>query len=170
MSNPEQLITDYEAKLASVQENAARTAAEIESVTVSERSKDGQIAVKVNHTGNVVDLEIGTAVRMKPSLAQDIMRTIQGAQAKLAGAMQAGVPSIAGTETMDALVSQLHSEFPEPEPEGYVEGGYAPAQDSSRFVVDEEPAAPQKPAPPRPARPARDEGQDEDYFGGGFLR
>lgn len=124
MTNAEQLIADFEAKLAAARREADKTRMEIERVSVSEHSKDGQITVKVNHAGNLVGLEIGPVVREKPSLAQDILRTVQAAQAKLADAVQTGVPSIAGTETMGELIGRLRAEYPELEPEGYVEGGF----------------------------------------------
>jgi DNA-binding protein YbaB len=172
VTNPEQLISGFEAKLAAARRNAGRVRAEIESVSVSEHSKDGQITVKVNHAGNLVGLEIGPVVREKPSLAQDILRTVQAAQAKLADAVQTSVPSIAGTEAMGELVGRLHSEYPEPEPWGYVEGGYAePVNDGARFVAEDEAPIPKPPLPPRPTRPVTGDGHDDDYFGGGdFLR
>ncbi|WP_181776652.1 YbaB/EbfC family nucleoid-associated protein [Amycolatopsis pittospori] len=181
MSNPEQLFADFEAKLADAQRKANQMRTEIEGVSVSERSKDGQISVKVNHAGNLVGLEIGPSVRDNPALAQEILRVVQSAQSKLAGAMQAGVPSIAGTETMNELVNQLHNEYPEPEPTGYVEGGHQEADEDDRFVAEDEldappprPTPPVPPAPPSaPPRAARRQQTDheDDYFtGGDFLR
>ncbi|MFK0243231.1 YbaB/EbfC family nucleoid-associated protein [Amycolatopsis azurea] len=177
MSNPERLFADFEAKLADAQRKANQMRTEIEGVSVSERSKDGQISVKVNHAGNLVGLEIGPSVRENPALAQEILRVVQTAQSKLAGAMQTGVPSIAGTETMNELVSQLHNEYPEPEPTGYVEGGHQEVDEDDRFVADDEldepPPAPKPPAPPAPPRAARRQQADheDDYFtGGDFLR
>ncbi|MFC3450322.1 YbaB/EbfC family nucleoid-associated protein [Amycolatopsis speibonae] len=182
MSNPEQLFADFEAKLADAQRKANQMRTEIESVSVSERSKDGQISVKVNHAGNLVGLEIGPSVRDNPALAQEILRVVQSAQSKLADAMQTGVPSIAGSETMNELVSQLHNEYPEPEPTGYVEGGHQAADEDDRFVSDDEldapppPPAPKPPAPPAPPAPPRatrrqQPDHEDDYFAGGdFLR
>ncbi|RSM37040.1 YbaB/EbfC family DNA-binding protein [Amycolatopsis balhimycina DSM 5908] len=170
MSNPEQLFSSFEAKMAEAQQKADRMRAEMETVSVAERSKDGQIGVKVNHLGNLVGLEIGQAAREKPDLADEILRTVQVAQSRLAAAVESGVPSIAGTGTMAELVGQLHREYPEPEPEGFVEGGYETrVDDAARFIVEEEPPKPA--APPRPARPPADGGTDDDYFGdGGYLR
>ncbi|MFI6300727.1 YbaB/EbfC family nucleoid-associated protein [Amycolatopsis thailandensis] len=182
MSNPEQLFTDFEAKLADAQRKANQMRTEIEGVSVSERSKDGQISVKVNHAGNLVGLEIGPSVRDNPALAQEILRVVQSAQSKLAGAMQAGVPSIAGTETMNELVNQLHNEYPEPEPTGYVEGGHQTEDEDDRFVADDEldppppppapkpPAPPAPPAPPRAARRQQADHEDDYFTGGDFLR
>ncbi|MGW5742749.1 YbaB/EbfC family nucleoid-associated protein [Amycolatopsis sp. NPDC003861] len=169
MSNPEQLLASFDAKIAEAKQRGDRMQAEMAAVSVSERSQDGQIAVEVNHLGNLVGLEIGHAVREKASLADEILRTVRRAQSKLAGAVQAGMPSIAGTETMDELVRQLHHEFPEPEPQGFVDGGYAaPANEGARFIAEEPPAPKPKPAPPRPAPEA---GADDDYFSDGdYLR
>lgn len=83
---------------------------------------------------------------------------MQRAQSKLAGAMQTGVPSIAGSETMNELVTQLHNQYPEPEPTGYVEGGHQPEDEDDRFLADDEPdtpPAPKPPAPPAPPAPPR---------------
>lgn len=170
MSNPEQLLASFDAKIAEAKQRGDRMQAEMATVSVSERSQDGQIAVKVNHLGNLVGLEIGHAVREKANLADEILRTVHRAQSRLAGAVQAGMPSIAGTETMNELVEQLHREFPEPEPQGFVDGGHAaPANDDgSRFVVEEELPSQPKPKPPRPAPEA---GTDDDYFSDGdYLR
>lgn len=56
MSNPEQLFADFEAKPAAAQQKANQMRSEIESVSVSARSKDGQISVKVNHAGHLAGL------------------------------------------------------------------------------------------------------------------
>ncbi|MET8993816.1 YbaB/EbfC family nucleoid-associated protein [Amycolatopsis sp. NPDC004169] len=171
MSNPEQLLASFDAKIAEAKQRGDRMQAEMAAVSVAERSQDGQIAVTVNHLGNLVGLEIGHAVREKANLADEILRTVQRAQSKLADAVQTGIPSIAGTDTMDELVQQLHREFPEPEPQGFVEGGHAaPASDGSRFIAEEE--TPAKPAPkPVPPRPAPEPGTDDDYFSDGdYLR
>ena len=175
MSNPEQLLASFDAKIAEAKQRGDRMQAEMAAVSVAERSPDGQIAVKVNHLGNLVGLEIGHAVREKANLADEILRTVQRAQSRLAGAVQAGMPSIAGTDTMNELVDQLHREFPEPEPEGFTDGGLAaPVNDGSRFIAEEEPPSPPKPkpAPPRPAPGAgAGAGADDDYFSDGdYLR
>lgn len=166
MSSPEQLLASFDAKIAEAKQRGDRMQAEMAAVSVSERSQDGQIAVEVNHLGNLVGLEIGHAVREKANLADEILRTVRRAQSKLAGAVQAGMPSIAGTETMTELVQQLEHEFPEPAPQGFVDGG--PADDGARFIAEEEPPAPPKPAPPRRAP---EPGTDDDYFSDGdYLR
>ncbi|KDN17804.1 YbaB/EbfC family nucleoid-associated protein [Amycolatopsis rifamycinica] len=171
MSNPEQLLASFDAKIAEAKRRGDRMQAELAAVSVSERSQDGQIAVKVNHLGNLVGLEIGHAVREKANLADEIMRTVQRAQSKLAGAVQAGIPSIAGTETMNELVQQLHREFPEPEPQGFVDGGpAAPTSEGARFIAEDEPPTQPKPKP-APPRPAPEAGTDDDYFSDGdYLR
>ncbi|MDI5977808.1 YbaB/EbfC family nucleoid-associated protein [Amycolatopsis magusensis] len=178
MTSPDQLFADFEAKLAETQRKAEQMRAEIELVSVSERSKDGQIKVTVNHAGNLTGLEIGPIARAKADLDQQILRTMQAAQSKLADAMQGGVPSIAGSETMAELIEQLNAAYPEPEPDDYVEGGggYGAIPDEdSRFVADHDtpaspppPPAPPAPAPERRPRPTRstEPAHDDDYFSG----
>ncbi|MEV7092894.1 YbaB/EbfC family nucleoid-associated protein [Amycolatopsis sp. NPDC051045] len=173
MSNPEQLLASFDAKIAEAKQRGDRMQAEMAAVSVSERSQDGQIAVKVNHLGNLVGLQIGHAVREKANLADEILRTVQRAQSRLADAVQDGIPSIAGTETMNELVDQLHREYPEPEPQGFVDGGHAaPAADGSRFIAEEEPPPAPKPTPnPGPPRHASENGADDEYFSDGdYLR
>ena len=80
MSNPEQLLASFDAKIAEAKQRGDRMQAEMAAVSVAERSPDGQIAVKVNHLGNLVGLEIGHAVREKANLADEILRTVQRAQ------------------------------------------------------------------------------------------
>lgn len=174
MTNPEQLLARFDAKIVEAKQRGERMQSEMATVSVSERSRDGQISVRVNHLGNLVGLEIGHAIREKPNLADEILRTVQLAQSRLANAVQTGIPSIAGTETMNELVSQLHREYPEPEPQGFVEGGHAsPASEGARFIAEEEPPSPAKPVPPAPEPPRRrqEPGVDDDYFtDGDYLR
>jgi DNA-binding protein YbaB len=174
VSNPEQLIADFEARMAESQRKADRMVSEIEAVSVSERSKDGQIGVKVDHAGNLVGLEIGLSVRDKPDLAEEILRTVKSAQSKLAGAMQVGVTDPVGPEVMNQLVSRLEQAFPAPQPEGFAPPPAPPRNDGDRFVPEEErqlPAGPKPPEPPRAPRPSSDDGHDDDYFSDGdYLR
>ena len=174
MSNPEQLIADFESRMAESQRKADRMVGEIEAVSVSERSKDGQIGVKVDHAGNLVGLEIGMGVRDKPDLAEAILRTVKSAQSKLAGAMRAGVTDPVGPEVMNQLVSRLEQAFPAPAPEGFAASSAAPRDEGDRFVPDEErqpPPAPKPPEPPRAPRLSSDDGRDDDYFSDGdYLR
>jgi DNA-binding protein YbaB len=174
VSNPEQLIADFETRMAESQRKADRMVGEIEAVSVSERSKDGQIGVKVDHAGNLVGLEIGMSVRDKPDLAEAILRTVKSAQSKLAGAMRAGVTDPVGPEVMNQLVSRLEQAFPAPAPEGFAAPSAALRDEGDRFVPDEErqpPPAPKPPEPPRAPRPSSDDGHDDDYFSDGdYLR
>ncbi|WP_103353861.1 YbaB/EbfC family nucleoid-associated protein [Amycolatopsis sp. CA-128772] len=171
MTNPEQLIADFEARMAESRRKAELMVNEIEAVTVSERSRDGQIGVEVDHAGNLVGLKIGMSVRDKPDLAEEILRTVKAAQSKLATAVQAGVAHPVGPEVMNELVSRLERQFPAPEPAGFAAPPAPSADDGTRFVPEAERGLPPSPKPPRPARPAAEEGHDDDYFGDGdYLR
>src|SRR4051812_33930596 len=153
--------------MAESQRKAERMVGEIEAVSVSERSRDGQIGVEVDHAGNLVGLEIGMSVRDKPDLAEEILRTVKVAQSKLATAMQAGVTDPVGPEGMNELVSRLQRQFPAPEPEGFTPPP-PPADDGTRFVPEAEHERPPAPkTPPRAPRPPADEGHDDDYYGDG---
>lgn len=171
MTNPEQLIADFEARMAESRRKAGRMVGEIEAVSVSERSRDGQIGVKVDHAGNLVGLEIGMSVRDKPDLAEEILRTVKTAQSKLATAMLAGVTDPVGPEVMNELVSRLQRQFPAPEPAGFTPPSSPSADDGTRFVPEAEHELPPPPKPPRAPRPQADEGHDDDYYGDGdYLR
>ncbi|SEB40242.1 YbaB/EbfC DNA-binding family protein [Amycolatopsis tolypomycina] len=168
MSNPEQLIAGFEARMAESQRQADRMVSEIEAVSVAERSKDGQIGVKVDHAGNLIGLEIGLSVRDKPDLAEEILRTVRSAQSKLAGAMRAGVTDPVGPEVMNQLVNRLEQAFPVPEPEGFAPPA-PPRDEGARFVPEEERQPP--PEPSRAPRPSTEDGHDDDYFSDGdYLR
>jgi DNA-binding protein YbaB len=174
VTNPEQLIADFESRMAESQRKAQQMVSEIEAVSVSERSKDGQIAVVVDHAGNLTGLEIGMGVREKPNLAEEILRTVKAAQSKLAAAVQVGVTDPVGPEVMDELVSRLRQNFPAPEPEGFPTPQAAPSEDV-RFVPEEERESPPEPkppaSPPRHSRLATGNGHDDDYFSDGdYLR
>jgi DNA-binding protein YbaB len=160
--------------MAESQRKAQQMVSEIEAVSVSERSKDGQIRVEVDHAGNLTGLEIGMGVREKPNLADEILRTVKAAQSKLAAAVEVGVSDPVGPEVMNELVSRLRQNFPAPEPEGFPTPQASP-HDDVRFVPEEEralPPAPKPPAsPPRQSRPATGDGHDDDYFSDGdYLR
>jgi DNA-binding protein YbaB len=171
VTNPEQLIADFEARMAESRHKAERMVSEIEAVSVSERSRDGQIGVQVDHAGNLVGLEIGMSVRDKPDLADEILRTVKAAQSKLAAAVQAGVTDPVGPEVMNELVSRLQRTFPEPEPEGFAPTPAPPRNDEARFLPEEERDQPPAPKPPRVRRPSTDEGHEDDYFSDGdYLR
>ncbi|UOX87268.1 YbaB/EbfC family nucleoid-associated protein [Amycolatopsis sp. FBCC-B4732] len=172
MSNPEQLVADFESRMAESQRKAERMVGEIEAVSVSERSKDGHIGVKVDHAGNLVDLEIGLSARDKPDLAEEILRTVKAAQSKLAAAVRVGVTDPVGPEVMYQLVSRLERAFPAPEPEGFAPPPAPPGNDGERFVPEEERQVAPAPKPaPRAPRPSSDDGHDDDYFSDGdYLR
>jgi hypothetical protein len=121
VDDPDQLIDDVEERLAAIVRNAEVMRGEMAAVTAS-AAEDG-VSVEVNHMGNLVGLTLTNAAREEPTVAARILRLVAEAQAKLADAMRHGVPSAQGTQTLDAIVQQTRTMFPEPEPDEYVRGG-----------------------------------------------
>ncbi|SDC48435.1 YbaB/EbfC family nucleoid-associated protein [Actinokineospora iranica] len=174
MVDPYEVLDGIEERVNAMHRQALAVRDEMATVSVTERSRDGQITVTVNHMGNLTALEIGSSARSDPSLGQDILRTVQAAQSKLADAMREGVPSAQATpETMSSIVAQMREMFPEPAPDEYMRGGDRPGdQDTfaSRFLPDD--PAPAPPPQPRPTRARSDQVSDDDdyYSSGDFFR
>jgi DNA-binding protein YbaB len=158
--DPEQLFTDYEAKLDEVQRKAEQITASLKATAVTERSDDGQVTVTVNAAGNVTDLRIGPSSRQGPDLAQSIMTTMRRAQSRLADAVQRTVPPTVGTTMLTELTDQYRRTYPAPSP--------GPRDPRRTMRIGAEPAAPPPPARQPSRRP--DPGDDTDYSDRGLLR
>jgi DNA-binding protein YbaB len=157
--DPEQLFTDYEAKLDEVQRKAEQLTAGLNAAAVTERSDDGQVTVTVNAAGNVTDLRIGPGGRQGPDLAQSIMSTMRRAQSRLADAVRHTVPPTVGPELMTELTDQYRRTYPVPPPES------RDPRRTMRLGAEE-----QQPPPPRPPRRRPAPGDDTDYSDRGLLR
>lgn len=157
--DPEQLFTDYEAKLADVQRKAEQVTAGLRAAAVTERSDDGQVTVTVNASGNVTDLRIAPGGRQGPDLAQSIMITMRRAQSRLADAVQRTVPATVGAELMSELTGQYRRTYPAPPPE--------PRDRQRTMRIGQEAGAP---PPARPSRRHPEPGDDTDYSDRGLLR
>jgi DNA-binding protein YbaB len=158
--DPEQLFTDYEAKLDEVQRKAEQISAGLKAATVTERSDDGQVTVTVNASGNVIDLRIAPGGRQGPELAQTIMATMRRAQSRLGEAVQRTVPATVGTSMMTELTDQYRRTYPAPPPE-------PPRGPQRTMRLGAEHAMP---PPARPPRRRPDPGDDTDYSNRGLLR
>lgn len=157
--DPEQLFTDYEAKLDEVQRKAEQITAGLKAAAVTERSDDGQVTVTVNAAGNVTDLRIAPGGRQGPDLAQSIMATMRRAQGRLADAIRHTVPATVGTSLMTELTDQYRRTYPAPAPE---------PRDPRRTMRLG--AGPEAPPPARPPRRRPAPGDDTDYSDRGLLR
>lgn len=186
MIDPEQLLSQYEGKLAQAQAKSDAIRENLANLQVTERSPDGQITVTVNDAGNLVGLQLGQALQRKDgaAVAQDIMRTLQAAQSRVANAVQESMAPLMGpdSEAMHLMMDKLRSAQPPPPPQQYVpgNGGWGPAEPRLGAIEDDAPpppppARPQQPPawpqqPPQPPRRRPVEDDDDDFGGGGILR
>jgi DNA-binding protein YbaB len=164
MTDPEQILTRYEGTLAEAQRRSDAIRDNLSSLRVTERSPDGQITVTVNDAGNLVHLTLGNALQRKDgtTVGQDVLRTIQAAQSRIADTVQEAMTPLIGadSEAMRFMVDNLRSAHPAPP----TDNGWGTTESSMGTIEDESP--PPRQPPPRPPTP-RD---DEDFNEGGFLR
>ncbi|USX49663.1 YbaB/EbfC family nucleoid-associated protein [Lentzea sp. HUAS12] len=161
MTDPNQLIEDYEQRTAALLEQAEEAKAQIANLTGAATSSDGAVTVSVSAGGALLSLSFGTKADEMPKdrLAALVLSTAKRAQAQAVGQITTIMAPLIGdnSEAMQFVQSQIPPiDVPdEPEPT-------APRQ----FVVNEEQqdaAATQPPPPPRPARrPVEDDDTDFD--------
>lgn len=163
--DPENLLVDYEAKLAEVQRRAEHVREGLVRTTVTDRSTDGHISVTVNASGNVVGLKLADAACDQPGaeLAEAILRTIARAQSELAGAVRATMaPELAGSELLAELDTQYRTNFPEPPPDTP-----RPGRRTLRIGAEDDHAVPTEQPTRRPRQRPDD---DVDYGDRNLLR
>jgi DNA-binding protein YbaB len=181
--DPEQLLSQYEGKLAEAQAKSDAIRENLAHLQVTERSPDGQITVTVNDAGNLVGLQLGQALQRKDGavVAQDIMRTLQAAQSRVANTVQESMAPLLGadSEAMHMMMDKLRSAQPPPPPVQYGQGGgsWGPTESRLGAIEDEGAPPPPPPARPQPPRPPQQpprrrpvEDDDDDFGNGGFLR
>ncbi|MGW6444190.1 YbaB/EbfC family nucleoid-associated protein [Lentzea sp. NPDC055074] len=184
MIDPEQLLSQYEGKLAEARAKSDAIRENLAHLQVTERSPDGQITVTVNDSGNLVGLQLGQALQRKDGavVAQDILRTLQAAQSRIANTVQEAMAPLMGadSEAMHMMMDKLRSAQPPPPAGPYPSGGgWAPAEQRLGAIEDDgvpPPQArpqqsPQQPPRQSPRPPRHRSGDDDDDFGNeGFLR
>lgn len=161
--DPEELITGLEQNIEEVRSRALAIQDGLGAVRVTERSDDGQIAVTVNATGNVLDLRLADGPRAKqgPELAQDILDTMRRAQARIADTVRDRLADTAPEATLAAMDDQFRTTFPPPKEEPK-----ARTRQTLRIGAEEDLRA----APRRPSRPGRQPDDDRDFGDRGLLR
>lgn len=170
MIDPEQLLGQYEGKLAQAQAKSDAIRENLAHLQVTERSPDGQITVTVNDAGNLVALQLGQALQRKDgaAVAQDVMRTLQAAQSRIAGVVQESMAPLLGadSEAMHLMMDKLRSA--QPPPEQYVSGGggWGPTEPRLGAIEDDTPPPSR---PQRPSQPPRHRSVDDDDFGDGSI-
>lgn len=160
MTDPNQLIEDYEHRTAALLERAEEAKSQIANLTGAATSSDGAVTVSVSAGGALLSLSFGTKADDLPKdrLAALVMSTSKRAQAQAVGQIATIMAPIIGdnSEAMQFVQSQIPPiDVPdEPTP-----------QTPQQFVVNEEQqdaAATQPPPAPRPAR-RHAEDDDTDY-------
>jgi DNA-binding protein YbaB len=174
MIDPEQLLSQYEGKLAQAQAKSDAIRENLAHLQITERSPDGQITVTVNDAGNLVALQLGQALQRKDgaAVAQDVMRTLQAAQSRIASVVQESMAPLLGadSETMHLMMDKLRSSQPPPPPEQYVpgNGGWGPTEPRLGSIEDDTPPPPRPQQAPRP--PQHRPIDDDDFGNGSILR
>jgi hypothetical protein len=163
MTDPDQLIADFEEKAAQARQRAERIRDGLTAVRVTERTPDGRVAVTVNASGNLVDLRLADGPQDKagPELAQDIMRTLRRAQSHLAEAVRDGLGEVAGPDTLAELENQYRTTYPPP-----AEEPKDRRRRTLRIGAEEDLSA----AQPRAGRPRQRSEDDPDHGDRNLLR
>jgi DNA-binding protein YbaB len=161
MTDPNQLIEDYEQRTAALLDQAEEAKSRIASLTGAATSTDGAVTVSVSAGGALLSLSFGTKADDMPKdrLAALVMSTAKRAQAQAVGQIATIMAPLIGdnSEAMQFVQSQIPPIDVPDEPE--------PAAPPQQFVVNEEQqdAATTQPPAPRPARrPVEDDDTDYD--------
>ncbi|ANZ34731.1 hypothetical protein BBK82_00190 [Lentzea guizhouensis] len=167
--SPEQVERQLEDWARQAEQKAERyqeMSAAVSAVSATESSPDGVVRVTVNASGAVSALELTDRIREQTgqAVAAQIMATIQKAQARLAGQVQAAMQAtIAGEQsTIESVVSSYEQRFPEPVGPPAGEG---PGFKRIGELEDETPPSP----PVERRQPQRRPIEEDDDFGGGSV-
>lgn len=161
MTDPHQLLDDYEQRTAALLERAEEAKAQIAGLTGSATSSDGAVTVSVSAGGALLNLSFGAKADDMPKdrLAAVVMSTAKRAQAQAVGQIATIMAPVIG-ENSDAMRFVQEQIPPIDIPDDEV-GEPVPRR---QFVVNEEQqdaTATQPAPPPRPARrPAEDDDSD----------
>jgi DNA-binding protein YbaB len=164
MTDPHQLIEDYEQRTAALLEKAEEAKSQIANLTGAATSSDGAVTVSVSAGGALLSLSFGTKADAMPKdrLAALVMATAKRAQAQAVGQIATIMAPVIGenSDAMRFVQSQIPQIDVPDEPDD------APPAPPRQFVVNEEQqdaAATQPPPAPRPVRrPAEDDDTDFD--------
>ncbi len=174
MTDPDQILNQYEGKLAEAQRKSDAIRETLANLRVMERSADGQIVVTVNDAGNLVDLKLGNSLQRREGdiVAQEVLRVVQAAQSRVASTVQEAMSPMLGadSEAMHFMMDKLRSAQPPPPPQ-YMPGGGGYGEGPPRLgAIEDDAPPPPPPAPPRPQRSRPPQDDDDDFSNKGFLR
>jgi DNA-binding protein YbaB len=161
MTDPHQLISDYEQRTAALLDKAEEAKSQIANLTGTATSSDGAVTVSVSAGGALLSLSFGTKADEMPKdrLAALVMSTAKRAQAQAVGQIATIMAPVIGenSEAMQFVQSQIPPiDVPD-------EDDYTPPT-PPQFVVNEEQqdAAQSSPAPRPVRRPVEDDDTDYD--------
>ncbi|MGI5503011.1 YbaB/EbfC family nucleoid-associated protein [Lentzea sp. CA-135723] len=173
MTDPDALLSQYEGRLADAQRKSDAIREGLTRLRVVESSADGQIVVTINDAGNLVDLKLGTSLQRKDgdSVAQEVLRVLQGAQSRVAATVQEALSPMLGadSEAMHFMMDKLRSAHPLPPAQYVPGGGYGDEPHRLGAIEDDAPPSPPV-ARPRPQLPRSSQDDEEDFGDKGFLR
>jgi DNA-binding protein YbaB len=140
--------------------------AQVGQVSATESSQDGLVTVTVDSAGNVTDLRITDKVREMSGeqVASAVLRTLRRAQSRLPEKLAAVMAETIGDDeqTMNTIVSNYRSKFPEPEEPDEV---LVDERRVGELEDGEEPPPVSAPPPQRPKHDNEDEGWgDQSVF------
>jgi DNA-binding protein YbaB len=161
MTDPHQLISDYEQRTAALLERAEEAKSQIAGLTGSATSSDGAVTVSVSAGGALLSLSFGAKADDMPKerLAALVMSTAKRAQAQAVGQIATIMAPVIG-DNSDAM-RFVQSQIPKIDIPDEPDDTPPPPR---QFVVNEEQQETAQPAPPpRPARrPVEDDDTDYD--------
>lgn len=111
---PDELIADYEQRLAKARDQSEQMQHELQGVEVTERSASG-VTVTVDATGKPKHIEVNDALagRGGKAVSTEIMRALGTAQTKIANRVEETMqPYLGGTEAMQRTVEALRGAHP----------------------------------------------------------
>ncbi|GAA4620097.1 YbaB/EbfC family nucleoid-associated protein [Saccharopolyspora hordei] len=139
-ADPDAMIAGFRQQIAAKLQQAERLTQAASGVQGRASSPDGSVTVVVDHSGNMVDLDLTeAALRKRPAeVSQLVLATARAAQAQLAATMQEVMAPIIGDdqETFSAVLSGLRERFPE-EPEAPAAPATDPDDDDDTWLQNQ---------------------------------
>ncbi|WP_197319146.1 YbaB/EbfC family nucleoid-associated protein [Saccharomonospora sp. NB11] len=166
----DRMIDDWTRKIQEQAQRYQAMAARVQEISVTERSPDNTVEVRINSKGLLTGLTISDSAQGKSmsELSAQIMRTVQTAQSRIPELLQQAMVETVGAEDQTAakVFDDARKTFPEP-PEETTDGAAAERDREMRFGPEED----EEPTPPPPPRPRpnvrrRPPEEDDDDFGG----
>lgn len=129
-------------------------------VAVTESSSDGMVTVTIDSAGNVTDLRITDRVKelSGAEVSSAVLLTLRRAQARLPEKLAEVMAETIGDDqqTVDTIVNNYRSKFPEPEPDLYEE----PHEERRLGELEDAEEPPRRDAP---AHRRAEENEDDDW-------